>query len=192
MNTTATMTDPPLASTLFSTTRFAWLWLIVRLYLGYQWLAEGLDKARNPSWTGEHAGAFLTTWATAALAKTAGAHPDVQGWYAWFLAHVVLPNAAMWSYLVVAGEILVGVALILGIFTGIAAFFGTFMNFNYLLAGAVSLNPIFFALGTLLVLAWKVAGWYGLDRWMLPAAGTPWQIPQPLPHVPHDAFDAMR
>ena len=62
-----------------------------------------------------------------------------------------------------------------GIFTGIAAFFGSFMNINYLLAGTVSTNPILFAIATWLVLAWKVAGWWGLDRWILPALGTPWR-----------------
>jgi thiosulfate dehydrogenase [quinone] large subunit len=72
------------------------------------------------------------------------------------------------------GEMLVGIALIVGIFTGIAAFFGGFMNVNYLLAGSVSTNPILFAIATWLVLAWKTAGWWGLDRWMLPALGTPW------------------
>jgi uncharacterized membrane protein YphA (DoxX/SURF4 family) len=38
------------------------------------------------------------------------------------------------------GETLVGVGLILGAFTGIAALFGSLMNMNYLLAGAVSIN----------------------------------------------------
>jgi thiosulfate dehydrogenase [quinone] large subunit len=64
--------------------------------------------------------------------------------------------------------------LILGIFTGIAAFFGSFMNMNYLLAGTVSSNPILLAIATLLVLAWKTAGWWGLDRWVLSDLGTPW------------------
>jgi thiosulfate dehydrogenase [quinone] large subunit len=68
----------------------------------------------------------------------------------------------------------VGIALILGIFTGIAAFFGSFMNMNYLLAGSVSSNPILFIIAVLLILAWKTAGWWGLDRWVLPALGTPW------------------
>jgi thiosulfate dehydrogenase [quinone] large subunit len=27
----------------------------------------------------------------------------------------------------------------------------------------------------LLILAWRNAGWIGLDRWVLPALGTPWQ-----------------
>lgn len=26
----------------------------------------------------------------------------------------------------------------------------------------------------LLILAWRNAGWYGLDRFVLPALGTPW------------------
>jgi thiosulfate dehydrogenase [quinone] large subunit len=79
-----------------------------------------------------------------ALTKTAGEPPDVQGWYAWFLENVVLPNASFWSYLVAVGETLVGLALIVGLLAGIAAFFGSLMNVNFLLAGTVSTNPILF------------------------------------------------
>jgi len=166
--------DPPLARALFSDTRWAWIWLIVRVYVGWSWLSEGIAKAQSPAWIGSGAGTFLTTWVTAALLKTRGAHPDVQGWYAAFLANVVLPHAAFWSYLVTFGEMAVGIALVLGIFTGIAAFFGTTMNASYLLAGTVSVNPILFALASLLVLAWKTAGWWGVDRWLLTRIGTPW------------------
>jgi thiosulfate dehydrogenase [quinone] large subunit len=49
------------------------------------------------------------------------------------------------------------------------------MNLNYLLAGTVSTNPILLILQLFLILAWRVAGWYGLDRWALPSLGTPWQ-----------------
>jgi hypothetical protein len=48
---------------------------------------------------------------------------------------------------------------ILGIFTGLAAFFGAFMNMNYLLPGTVSTNPILLVFAVLLMLAWKTAGW---------------------------------
>jgi thiosulfate dehydrogenase [quinone] large subunit len=58
--------------------------------------------------------------------------------------------------------------------TGIAAFFGVFMNLNYLLAGTVSVNPVLGFLGIFLVLAWRVAGYYGVDRYLLPLLGTPW------------------
>lgn len=171
---TRALSDPPFAQSLFGDVRWAWIWLIFRLYVGWQWLQAGLEKLTAPAWTGSKAGSALTGFINGALTQATGAHPNVQDWYAWFLQRLVLPNVATWSYLIAWGETLVGVALILGIFTGIAAFFGSFMNVNYLLAGAVSTNPILFAIATWLVLAWKTAGWWGLDRWVLPALGTPW------------------
>jgi thiosulfate dehydrogenase [quinone] large subunit len=36
-------------------------------------------------------------------------------------------------------------------------------------------NPVFFFLEVLLILAWRNAGWIGLDHWVLPKVGTPWQ-----------------
>ena len=66
------------------------------------------------------------------------------------------------------------------------ATFGTLMNANYLLAGTVSTNPLLFILGTWLVLAWRVAGYYGGDRYLLPLLGTPWTgrlTAQPKPEV---------
>lgn len=167
--------DPPFAQALFGDVRWAWIWLILRLYVGWEWLVAGWGKITSPAWAGAQAGTAISGFVNGALAKTSGAHPDVQGWYAYFLQHVVLPNSVVWSYLVAWGEFLVGIALILGLFTGIAAFFGSFMNVNYLLAGTVSTNPVLFAIATWLVLAWKTAGWWGLDRWVLPALGTPWR-----------------
>ncbi len=167
--------DSPVARALFGDVRWAWLWLILRLSAGWQWLQAGWEKLHDPVWTGGKAGTALTGFVTGALTKASGAHPDVQSWYAWFLQNAVLPNAAAWGFVVSWGEFLVGVALILGIFTGIAALFGGFMNMNYLLAGTVSTNPILFLIAMALILAWKTAGWWGLDRWVLPALGTPWR-----------------
>ncbi len=167
--------DPPAAKALFGDLRWAWIWLILRLYVGYEWLSAGWAKLNGSVWTGVKAGTALSGFVNGALAKTAGDHPDVQGWYAWFLRNMVLAHASFWSYLISWGEFLVGIALILGIFTGSAAFFGGLMNVNYLLAGTVSINPVLFVFEILLVLAWKTAGWYGLDHWVLPALGTPWR-----------------
>jgi thiosulfate dehydrogenase [quinone] large subunit len=167
--------ESPLSHFLFNNTRVSWFWLIVRLYVGYEWLVAGWAKVTSAAWVGSGAGSALSGFLAGALAKTAGEHPDVQGWYADFLRNVVLAHASLWSHLVAYGEVAVGVALILGLFTGIAAFFGLFMNLNYLLAGTVSTNPILFALGIGLILAWKVAGYIGLDRWILPFLGTPWK-----------------
>jgi len=73
------------------------------------------------------------------------------------------------------GETAVGVGLILGAFVGIAAVGGAFMNLNFMLAGSASTNPVMLLLGFLLVLAWKTAGYIGLDRFLLPLLGTPWR-----------------
>jgi len=94
----------------------------------------------------------------------------------------VLPHTAVWSDAIAYGEILVGLGLIVGLFTGIAAFFGGLLNANYLLAGTVSTNPMLFILATWLVLAWRVAGLIGLDRFALPAVGVPGQAGKLFKH----------
>jgi thiosulfate dehydrogenase [quinone] large subunit len=149
------------------------VWLVVRVYLGYLWLDAGIGKVMEGGWIGAGAGGAVKGFAQGAIQQTTGAHPQVTGWYAGFLQHVVIPNAALFSYMVTFGEILVGVALILGLFTGIAAFFGGFMNASYIFAGVAGANPLMFILATWLVLAWRVAGYWGLDRWVLPRLGVP-------------------
>ena len=176
MNTTYhTIEEPEFSKFIFQNPKFAWFWLIIRIYVGWEWLSAGWEKIHSAAWVGSQAGAALSGFTNGALGKTTGSNPDVQGWYAWFLEHVILPHPAFWSHVVSYGELLVGVALIIGLFTGIAAFFGLFMNLNYLLAGTVSVNPILFMLALGLVLAWRVAGFIGLDYWALPTIGTPWR-----------------
>jgi len=160
---------------LFSDTRFAWIWLIIRVYAGYQWFMAGYEKLINPAWTGAKAGTGIAGFAAGALKKTAGDHPDVTGWYAGFLQSFVIPYAAIWSWAITLGEIAVGLGLIFGILTGFAAFFGGMMNANYLLAGTISTNPLLFIFATWLVLAWRVAGYWGADRYLLPLLGVPGQ-----------------
>ena len=87
--------------------------------------------------------------------------------------------------------LLIGIALILGIFTGIAALFGGFMNWNFMMAGTASSNPLLFVVALGIVMAWKIAGYIGLDYFLLPAIGTPWRTkstetepnitPEPVP-----------
>jgi len=167
--------EPHLSKLLFADTRFAFLWLVVRLYAGWIWFQAGIEKVQNPLWVGPKSGVALTGFIMRALDKVSGPHPDVQVWYADFLKNFVLGNAQSFSYAVAFGEVLVGVGLILGVFTGIAAFFGALMNMNFLLAGTVSTNQILFFCELFLILAWRVAGWWGLDRFLLPLLGTPWK-----------------
>ena len=164
---------PPWAYFLFKDTRAAWLWLPLRLYLGWSWLQHGLRKVTNPAWT-ESGEALAGFWGNAVATDP---KPVISvPWYREFIEAMLGAQAYTWfSDLVVYGELLVGVALILGAFTGIAAFFGAFMNWNYIMAGSASTNALLLAIAVGVMLAWKVSGWIGLDRWLLPLLGTPWR-----------------
>jgi thiosulfate dehydrogenase [quinone] large subunit len=168
--------DPPIDNTLLNSTRWSWLWLVARLYLGYTWLSSGIGKLSNPGWV-QNGEALKGFWERAVLIPDAPARPAISfDWYRTFLQTMLDSGSYTWfAKLVVAGEVLIGIGLILGIFTGIAAFFGGFMNWNFMMAGTASTNPVLFTISILLILAWKTAGWIGLDRWILPALGTPWQ-----------------
>ena len=174
--------DLPFAHVLFSTTRFAWLFAIVRIYLGYQWVNASWHKLTGGGWI-DGGAALKGFWTNAVKIPETGKAPIAYDWYRSFLQFMLDREWYTWfAPLVAYGEFLIGVGLILGAFVGIAAFFGAFLNWNFLMAGAASTNGMLFALAVLLILAWKVAGWYGLDRFLLPLLGTPWKAaPQQLP-----------
>ena len=166
--------DPPVARFLFSDVRASWLWLLVRIWLGYKWIDAGLHKLDNPAWT--QSGEAVKGFWTSAVAIPEVGNPAISfDWYRSFLNMMLEMEAYRFmAPLIAYGEVLIGVALVLGLFTGIAAFLGGFLNWNFMMAGAASTNPMLFVLSMLLVLAWKVAGYVGVDRFLLPLLGTPW------------------
>jgi thiosulfate dehydrogenase [quinone] large subunit len=184
---------PPMARFLFADTRASWLWLLVRLWVGYKWIDASMHKISNPAWT--QTGEAIKGYWLNAVAIPDGGKPAISfDWYRSFLQFLIDTDAARFmGPLIAYGEFLIGVALILGIFTGIAAFFGGFMNWNFMMAGSASTNPVLFALAVGLVLAWKVAGYIGVDHYLLPMLGTPWRTKtvevdvQPLVPVPSQA-----
>ena len=174
-NIVSQTSGPRIFNFLFSDTRVSLFWFIVRVYVGWEWLSAGIEKvsgASSAKWVGDQAGVAVKGFLMGALAKTSGAHPDVQAWYAAFINNFAINHVVGFSYTVAWGEVLVGVALILGALTGVAAFFGAFMNLNYLLSGTVSVNPQLFVLQIFLISAWRVSGWIGFDRFILPIIGS--------------------
>lgn len=162
--------EPAIARFFLGTAGAAGMWFVVRMYVGAEWLVAGWEKVQ----TGFGA-AGIKGFALGALAKSTGAHPAVQDWYASFLKNIVIPNAGLFAFMVTWGEVAVGLGVLVGALTGIAAGFGVLMNLNYLLAGTVSTNPILGVLGLFLVMSWRAAGWLGVDSWLLPALGLPWK-----------------
>lgn len=166
--------DNSLSRWLFVNTNSAGIWLLLRLYLGYTWLSSGLSKINSDIWIGENAGVAIKGFMGRAIALAR--EGEVAGWYAWFLERTVIPNTVLFSYIITVGELLIGLALIIGLLTGLSAFLGVLMNTSFLLAGTISLNPVMFLIAIFLIMAWKVSGWYGVDRWALPILGTPWSV----------------
>jgi thiosulfate dehydrogenase [quinone] large subunit len=167
--------DPPIARFLFSNTKTGWLWLFVRVWLGWQWIEAAEHKIVDPAWVGGGE-ALKAYWERALAIGPNGKSAIAFDWYRGFIQ--VLYDNQTWTWfapLIAWAELLIGVALILGAFTGLAAFGGSLLNWSFVMAGTASTNMLLFAVAALVILAWKVAGWYGLDRWLLPAVGTPWK-----------------
>jgi len=135
--------------------QFAILWTIVRIYLGWKWISAGWGKI-----TGDF---DASRFVGGAIAKATGDHPAVQSWYASFLEGFVLPNVGLFNFLIPWGEFLVGVGLILGLFTTASLIAGAFMNFNFMMSGTVSTNPILYTLAVILLFMLPATNRYGLD-----------------------------
>jgi thiosulfate dehydrogenase [quinone] large subunit len=182
--------DPGLVKQVFGNPVFGFAWFFLRLYVGLQWLAAGLHKVVGETavgWTRDgyvtqngqrvfkHAGdSILASWQSA-IGKDATSSRITFEWYRDVLQFMVDHRWNGWfTYVIAYGEVLVGLGLILGCLTGFAALFGATMNMNFMLAGTTSINPVLFMASVLLLLAWKTAGYVGLDRWVLPLLGTPW------------------
>ena len=154
---------------------FALFWLPVRFFVGRDWLSAGWHKVTDPEWT-QSGAALQAYWQRAAAIPEQGRPAITYDWFRQFLQYMLDNGWYTWfAKLIAWGEVLVGLGLLVGALVGIAAFFGTVMNFSFMLAGSASSNPVLFGLAVFLVLAWKVAGFWGLDRWLLPVLGTPWQ-----------------
>src|SRR5690625_1796022 len=135
--------------------------VFLRIFIGYQWMVSGYGKIAGGQFD---ASGFLQ----GAVAAAGGENPTVQVWWGTFLETVALPNAGIFSFLVMWGELLVGIALILGIFTNFSALMGITMNFAFLFSGTVSTNAQMVVLTIFLLVAGFNAGRYGLDRWVIP------------------------
>jgi thiosulfate dehydrogenase [quinone] large subunit len=183
--------DPAPIRAIFSNTWLSPLWLVARVYLGYQWILAGSHKVwGSDRWIardGPDGLGLKAFWDSAIKIPDKGSPPIKFDWYRTFLQYMDNHAWYHWfAWVIAIGEMTVGVLLIVGAFTGLAALFGATMNFNFMLAGSASTNPVLFILAILILFGWKVSGWIGIDRWLLPVLGTPWEpgraVEGVLPH----------
>ena len=160
---------------LFGNSRAGLFWLPIRLFLGFAWLEAGWHKFTGTGWM-DGGTALQGFWTNAVAVPEEGHAAITYDWYRTFLETLLNNDAYTWfAPLIVFGEMAVGLGLLVGALTGFAAFFGALLNMSFLLAGSSSTNPVMFTLAVGVMLAWRVAGYYGVDQWLLPLLGTPWR-----------------
>ncbi|SOC36164.1 DoxX family protein [Ureibacillus acetophenoni] len=141
----------------------AGIMMLLRIYLGYNFMIAGWGKITGGQFD---ASGFLNNAVQNPVKGPDGS--NVFGLYHSFLENVALPNVEIFNILVPWGEFLVGIGLILGCLTTTAAFFGIIMNFSFLMAGAISHNPIDILIGLMILFAGSNAGKFGLDPFVIP------------------------
>ena len=192
--------EPRIARWLFGSGAAAWIWLVARVWLGWTWFESGWSKVfggditwrpwewgdmslrgdGNVGWVESSEdtgiGDSVAGFASGAIESAEGDHPAVAyDWYVTFLEWVRDTAHPVFGPVVAIGELVIGALLIVGLFTGIMAFLGAILNFSFVFAGSAGANPAMLLISMLLILAWRNAGWIGLDRWALPMLGTPWR-----------------
>jgi thiosulfate dehydrogenase [quinone] large subunit len=169
--------DPPWYRFVFGNPILAPIWLVARLYRGWQWLQAGWEKATGDGWLNNDGSSLQGFWTRAVAVPDTGRPAISYAWYRHYIQFMLDHHWYTWfAWIITFGELIVGLALIIGAFTAIAALFGATMNTAFLLAGSASINPVLLIVAFFLVLAWKTAGYIGVDRWLLPALGTPWEV----------------
>lgn len=135
---------------------------ILRMFLGWGWLAAGYGKLQS----GFDATGYLQGAIDNPVIGADGTM--VYPWYTWLVENVFMSMMPAINLLIPWGEVLVGLGLLLGGFTGIAVFFGLTMNFMFLFAGTVSVNPLYVVISVFILVAGYNAGVIGLDRFLKP------------------------
>jgi thiosulfate dehydrogenase [quinone] large subunit len=160
--------NPDFVQKLCASPRLAWVWLPLRLYLGWVWLNAGWAHMADEAWmvTGE---ALKSFWDSAVQVSADRVSPDISvDWYLDFIQFLLDGGHYAWlGRLLVFAQVLIGMLLILGALTGIVAALAAFMSWNLIMAGAAGANGLLLILALMLVLGWQIAGYVGLDYWLL-------------------------
>ena len=100
--------------------------LLLRLALSYVWLTAGLSKLFNAK--------FISTFSGTLEGFAKGTH---YSFYADVLKDHIIPHSQIFAQLTIWGEILTGVAFLLGFPLFLATAIGIFMNLNYFFVATI-------------------------------------------------------
>lgn len=128
----------------------------LRLFIGIGWLRAGAEKWLEPTWTN---GTKLSTFLTSYVAEDMIAFP----FYKSLVVNLFEPSSLSLSYIIMIGQLLVGIAIITGTLTNLALLAGIFMNLNFILIGE-TVPSTFYVIIQLVLLISHAGYTFGLDR----------------------------
>jgi thiosulfate dehydrogenase (quinone) large subunit len=132
-------------------------WLAMRVWLGIMWIQAGWAKL----WGAENS-AFLHHNG-AGVAGFAGHGKAAYTWWGSFLHSFVVPNSGWIGILVAVAEFALGIALVLGIFTRVAALGSLALLFTYVMSGTASVCALYALFAIVILVMWKTSSWIGVD-----------------------------
>ena len=94
--------------------------VLLRLVISYIWLTAGISKLLNPQ--------FINSFPLTLTGFAKGTHFS---FYSDFLNQYIMPHSLIFAQLTIWGEILTGIAFLLGFPLPLACIAGIFMNLNY-------------------------------------------------------------
>ena len=132
-------------------------WLAMRVWLGIMWIQAGWAKLFGAE------NAFFLHHNGAGVAGFAAHGTPAYTWWGQFPARLRRPNAGSIGILVAVAEFAIGVALVAGLFTRIAALSSLALLFTYVMSGTASVCA-WYALFAIVILAmWRTSSWIGID-----------------------------
>ena len=87
-----------MAPRFFQSTIAAYLWLVVRVWVGYDFLIAGWHKFTTPAWVDGSGQGILGFWKGALGTTPSGAPVITFDWYRSFIQFLVNTNRAGWSW----------------------------------------------------------------------------------------------
>ena len=119
--------------------------LPLRFFIGIGWIRAGLEKLIEPAWLD---GSALVEFLRYQLAGNLVVFPFYRSW----IESIFLPGALALSWVIIAGQLLVGLAVLSGTLTNFALLWGLFMNIQFILAGQVTPSAFYVVIQIILLL----------------------------------------
>lgn len=110
------------------------IFLPLRLFLAISFLAAGFDKLFDPQFFDPNAAGYIGNQ----LAGFASQSP-----LGGFLTDIAVPQATLFGAIVLIGELAIGLGILLGLYSRIAAFFGFLLSITLWLTASWEVTPFF-------------------------------------------------